>query len=236
MSITKISVKSPWLSAPIFFRKIDKGLPITASIMGLNVGQSEEIPFHVEHLRHVDTDGHSADNLLRRRVGYGKTELGLEHLGRLVFLNFADMDGIGTDIEGLLPFRLVALPVIGRHVALTNVEALVVHHEDFREKPLAVRPDLLHKARQGAGHNGVDHGLCGRLGLGPPRLVETVDIGLGKGSMLGVLGLDGLNYGRTVDPCQGFPVGQALHRGLMLMSDGDGTCEHDGHGGTDRNF
>src|SRR3546814_4424991 len=50
---------------------------------------------------------------------------------RLVHLDLVDEDGVGAGLVALLEFCLVTLPVVGGHLALADVQAAVVHHEDL---------------------------------------------------------------------------------------------------------
>lgn len=115
-------------------------------------------------------------------------------------LDIVDKDSVQTGQVGLLPLGFVALPVVGGHIALADVQAPVVHHEDFGVQTLARGFYLSKKFRQRGAEDGAKHGLIGRPGFAPPLAVKTVDIGLRQGGVLAGLGIDGLNYGRLAEP------------------------------------
>jgi hypothetical protein len=115
--------------------------------------------FFDEHLP-VHAHGDCANGLARGGVGDRHAELRLQRLGRFIGAHLADMNRFRAQAVGFLPFGLVALPVIRRDVALADIQALVVHDEDFRIKALRLGFDLLQICRQLIVQDGFGHGAA----------------------------------------------------------------------------
>src|SRR5690606_18430388 len=91
---------------------------------------------HIHQHFDVEPDRDGADRGTAA-IHHRHADLGLEFLGRFILLDLVDEDGIRAGRIGLLPLGLVALPVVGGHVALADIEALVVHDEDLGHETLA---------------------------------------------------------------------------------------------------
>src|SRR3546814_10588448 len=72
------------------------------------------------------------------------------------------------------------LPVVGGDIALADVEAAVVHHENLGDQALAGILLLAQEAGEGVADHRVDHRLAAGVGLGAPVLVHVVDVGLAE--------------------------------------------------------
>jgi hypothetical protein len=169
-------------------------------------------------LRHqpfgIETDRDGADRFAGGRIDHRHAGLDLELLGGAVLLDIVDEDSARTLGEGVLVFRLVALPIVAGDVADADIEALVVHQDDFGHHAAGTVAPALGLGGCRASHHLVDQRMRGRADLGAPLLVERVDLGLVIAGAGGIGGIDGSNHVSVCDPFGDLPLGIVL--GLRL--------------------
>lgn len=148
------------------------------------------------------------------RVGDGQRDLSLIALGRFIEFDFADVNTVSPFAVCVLKLGLIALPHVRGHIRGRNIEAMLIHHENLGDgtaRGLDMRP-------QGIGgrvvQNAIDQRARGTADLGPPGLVELVNLRLIQSGIRSILRFDGGNDLRTIGPSADLIVQVSFESGV----------------------